>query len=401
MAALPPEFTESPPPAKKKRRGPFHFLIRGLAIILPPILTLLILIWVGGILHDYILQPTTGAVRFVIAQFTNESRPADQFGNPDAWMPPLQYVQRNYVISPKLRETLKQRRSAAQAAGQSDEQVNEQLVSLLQQQAYVEMADNRAVPYSDYADVAKRHRPGDMPRTTRGLYMDLVATRYFGSLFHLSAVAILVGILLLYFIGRFVTARLGAWMVNKFESGVLARVPLVSRVYASVKQVTDFFFTERTVDYNRVVAVEYPRRGVWSVGFVTSDSLLDVTAAAGEPLVSVLMPTSPMPMTGFTISVPRNEVVDLNMTVDQAFQFCLSCGVLVPPQQKVTSEALRDIISQRLALSEFDSKQKPTPAESNGDGAPKTEQNTGKASATTTDRQNDTETEQEQSEANS
>lgn len=334
----------------RRRRNPFHFLIRGLAITLPPVLTLLILIWIGRLLNDYILRPTTWTVKFAIAQFTDHSRPADQFVQPASWMPPLEYVERNYLLPPKARDELRALREKGVASGQPVDQLNEMLAKELREVAYVGLTDDRAVPYVDYAEVAKRLPPQEMPRTSRGLYMELVTTRYFRSLFHLSAVALLLAVLLLYFAGRLVTVRVGAWMVQKFESSVMSRVPLVSQVYSSVKQVTDFFFTERTVEYNRVVAVEYPRRGIWSIGFVTSDSLLEITAAAGEPLVSVLMPTSPMPMTGFTVNVPRSEIIDLNMTIDQAFQYCLSCGVLVPPQQKVTPESLREVITRRLTL---------------------------------------------------
>ena len=69
------------------------------------------------------------------------------------------------------------------------------------------------------------------------------------------------------------------------------------------------------------------------MGFVTGDSMLDIRNAAGEPMLTVLMPTSPMPATGFTISVPKSETIDLNITIDQAIQFCVSCGVVVPPHQ--------------------------------------------------------------------
>ena len=106
--------------------------------------------------------------------------------------------------------------------------------------------------------------------------------------------------------------------------------------------------TEREVEYSRVVAIEYPRRGIWSLGLVTGDSMLDITNAAGEPMVSVLVPSSPMPVTGYTMNVPRSEVTDLNITVDQAFQFCISCGVLVPPQQKVTPELLKQAFGKQL-----------------------------------------------------
>jgi uncharacterized membrane protein len=138
----------------------------------------------------------------------------------------------------------------------------------------------------------------------------------------------------LYFLGRILTVGLGRWLVHGLERGIL-RIPLVNKVYGSVKQVTDFAFSEREIEFNRVVAIQYPREGIWSLGFVTGNSMREIAEATGEPMLSVLMPTSPMPMTGFTVTVKRSEAIDLNLTVDEAIQFIVSCGVVVPTQQRV------------------------------------------------------------------
>jgi uncharacterized membrane protein len=90
---------------------------------------------------------------------------------------------------------------------------------------------------------------------------------------------------------------------------------------------------------------------MWSIGFVTSSGMQEIADHTGEPMVSLLMPTSPMPMTGFTITVPRKEVIELDLTIDQAFQFCLSCGVLVPPHQKANAEILSKQARQLLETS--------------------------------------------------
>ncbi len=111
-------------------------------------------------------------------------------------------------------------------------------------------------------------------------------------------------------------------------------------MYSSVKQVTDFMFTERELEYTRVVAVEYPRKGIWTVAFVTGDSLPNFATSPEEPLVSLLIPTSPMPFTGFTITVKKSETIDLDLTLDQAFQFIVSCGVVAPPE--MITEALAE-----------------------------------------------------------
>ncbi len=205
-----------------------------------------------------------------------------------------------------------------------------------------------AVPFDVYASVAQATSPAARSTTSTGVYMDYVAQRYFGSYFLLNAVAVILIIVLIYFLGRFVTARLGGWIVHRVETNLLGRLPVVRSVYGSVKQVTDFLFSEAQVEYRRVVAIEYPRRGIWSLGLVTGESMLDITTAVGEPCISILVPSSPMPVTGYTMSVPRSEVLDLDITVDHAFQFCISCGVLVPPNQKVTPEVLRRELTRRL-----------------------------------------------------
>jgi uncharacterized membrane protein len=114
---------------------------------------------------------------------------------------------------------------------------------------------------------------------------------------------------------------------------MMLRLPGVRAVYSAVKQVSDFFFTEREIQFTRIVAVEYPRKGIWQMGFVTSESLAAIHDAASEPVLAVLIPYSPIPVTGCTITVRKSECIDLNITFDQACQFIVSCGVVVPPQQ--------------------------------------------------------------------
>lgn len=353
----------------KTRKSPTQFFLKGLAISLPPILTVVILMWIGGMIYDYFIYPTSSGVRMTIAQFIDRSVPTEQLEVLDN-RPPLDVCDRNYRVTPDLRKDVQRELSrllqaskAAQAeAPEMRVLVEFAAVNLAQERATAVLKDRtsevyvplrgRSVPYADYVQAARLVGPGEMPTSATAVYRELVTARYFQSQFYLSTLAVLVVVILLYFLGRFVTARLGSWAVHKFETAFLGRLPVISNVYSSVKQVTDFFFSERTIEYNRVVAIEYPRRGIWSLGFVTGDSLLEVTTAAGEPLVSVLMPTSPMPMTGFTISVPRSQVVDVDISIDQAFQFCLSCGVLVPAHQIVTAELLQQEMAKRFSDSE-------------------------------------------------
>ena len=147
-------------------------------------------------------------------------------------------------------------------------------------------------------------------------------------------VFLIVFLTILYFMGRLFTFGLGRWFFRGFDSAIL-RIPVVNKVYGGVKQVTDFAFSEREIEFNNVVAVQYPSQGIWSLGFVTGNSVRQLTDATGEPMLSVLMPTSPMPMTGFTVTVRRCDTIDIDMTIDEAIQFVVSCGVVVPPHQRI------------------------------------------------------------------
>jgi uncharacterized membrane protein len=353
--------------AKTKRSTAMQFLWKGLAISLPPVLTLVILIWIGQGVYGYIIRPINNLMRVTIAQFIDKSQPIESLQTMPG-LPRLDYYERKYYITPELKLILEaslrnqgEIQTEQSAEGQPALRVDRPDAGAISLRSLSNEDDRifipvgvgeplRAVPYEDYRIVAQNVAPADIPHTVTGLYMEVVTHGYFLGLFHLSAIAVILTIILLYFIGRLMTARLGGWLVGKFETVFLARLPLISNVYSSVKQVTDFVFSERTVEYNRVVAIEYPRRGIWSIGFVTGDSMLEMTAAAGEPLVSVLVPTSPMPVTGYTMSIPRSDVMDLDITIDQAFQFTVSCGVLVPEQQHVTPELLQQEIAKRLSL---------------------------------------------------
>ena len=331
----------------KQRPPVVEFLLKGLAIALPPILTLVILIWIGRGVNDYIIQPIATVVRFGIAQLIDNSVSTRSLIRlPDA--PPLPHCGTNYLVSKEDAKWVREFLENAKVEEMPSQVLDIKYQSVLSC-VYVPIGrGDRAVPYTEFEQVASRLSPEKMPRTILAFYMELAEVRNPFGYVGLSVLAVSMAVIGLYYIGRIGTARVGAWVVAKFE-GTFFRLPLVSNVYLPVKQVTEFLFSERTVQYNRVVAVEYPRRGMWSLGFVTGEGMLQITAAAGEPMVSVLVPTSPAPFTGFTVCVPRSDVIDLDLTIDQAIQFCVSCGVHVAPQQRVTPELLQKELAKRLA----------------------------------------------------
>jgi len=119
--------------------------------------------------------------------------------------------------------------------------------------------------------------------------------------------------------------------------GFILNAPGLRRVYPYVKQVTDFLVSpeqQRKLSFSRVVAVEYPRKGIWSLGMVTGSGLRKVTESVRKEFLTVLVPTAPAPFTGFIIMVPKRNAIDLNMTIEEAFRFVMSGGVITPDKGK-------------------------------------------------------------------
>jgi len=346
------------PGTARKPSTPTYFFLRGLAIILPPVLTMLILLWIAGGFSTYVIQPVNTVVRYALAVFiySEQIKTKADLVEPPPGLPPLPDWNREYRITRPFEQALVKKRGADAVMRRGGVALDEFLVDDAAQNIYVPMGKaaepGSYVTLEDYDLVFKHLRPQPPPTTAIGLYMEIAAVRWFKTSWNLSLFALSLTIIALYFVGRMVTARLGGWFYHKFEL-VLTRLPVVRNVYSTVKQVTDFVLSEREVEFKRVVAIEYPRSGSWTLGFVTGEGILDCAAEVGEAMVTVLVPTSPMPMGGFTVMVPRSQVIDLSMTVDQAVQFIVSCGVLTPSAQRVTPEALEQQLRKRLPGAPF------------------------------------------------
>ncbi|HEY5682154.1 MAG TPA: DUF502 domain-containing protein [Sulfuricaulis sp.] len=114
---------------------------------------------------------------------------------------------------------------------------------------------------------------------------------------------------------------------------ILQRIPLVRSIYASVKQVTQSLFSSGK-SFRKVVLVEYPRRGMWSLAFQTGSGASEIQSKTGQEIVNIFIPTTPNPTSGFFLMVPRDDVIELDMTVDQGLKMLLSVGVVVPEHNK-------------------------------------------------------------------
>lgn len=123
----------------------------------------------------------------------------------------------------------------------------------------------------------------------------------------------------------------GKYLLDLGERVILG-IPGLSTVYGSVKQVVATFGTQNRNVFSRVVLVQYPRVGVWTIGFLTSKTQAEAQTRAGKVLWSVFVPTSPNPTSGFMLFIPPTEIIELDMSVGEGMKMVISGGAVVPPQ---------------------------------------------------------------------
>ncbi len=150
---------------------------------------------------------------------------------------------------------------------------------------------------------------------------------------YVPGVGIILSLLLLFLTGLLVKNLFGRQMVGWVES-LVARIPVVGAVYGGAKTFSETVFADKGQSFKQVVMVEFPRKGVYSIGFITSEQADEVQARTAEEVICVFVPTTPNPTTGFLVMFPRPEVTPLDMSVDEAFKMLLTLGVVVPPWKK-------------------------------------------------------------------
>jgi uncharacterized membrane protein len=146
---------------------------------------------------------------------------------------------------------------------------------------------------------------------------------------YVPGVGIVLSLLLLFLTGVLVKNLFGGQMVAGLES-LVRRIPVVGAVYGGAKTFSETVLTDKGSSFKQVVMVEFPRKGIFSIGFITSHELEEAQAKTAQEVTCVFVPTTPNPTTGFIVLVPKEEVVIMDMTVDEAFKMLLTLGVVVP-----------------------------------------------------------------------
>ena len=147
--------------------------------------------------------------------------------------------------------------------------------------------------------------------------------------FPLPGLGAVVALIVLLLTGLLVTNLIGRQLIIWGEE-LLNRIPVVRSVYGGVKSFAESVFSQSNA-FRKVVMVEYPRPGVWSIGFLTADDVPEVSEKLGEPHVAVYISSALNATAGFLVIVPRRQAIELDMSVDAAMRMIITCGVVVPP----------------------------------------------------------------------
>ena len=153
----------------------------------------------------------------------------------------------------------------------------------------------------------------------------------------IPGIGLLFVFILLTFIG-FLTAGLIGKFIIKLGERIISRLPIIRSVYGALKQIFESVLASSSKSFREVVLIEYPRKGVWAIGFITGDTKGEVQNATKENMVNVFLPTTPNPTSGFLLFVPRKDVIILDMNVEEGIKMVISGGIVTPKQKKIKTK---------------------------------------------------------------
>ena len=146
--------------------------------------------------------------------------------------------------------------------------------------------------------------------------------------YNIPGLEILISLILITFIGWISLSFLGKKLLNIFNN-ILKKIPILSTIYSAILQMTETF-TKSDNNKKNVVLIEYPRKGMWAVGFATKENSTEMTTKTKKNLINVFVPTTPNPTSGFLLMVPKDEIIYLDLNFEEASKFIVSAGTSNP-----------------------------------------------------------------------
>lgn len=161
--------------------------------------------------------------------------------------------------------------------------------------------------------------------------------------FSVPGIGLIVMLVSLTLIGWLTAGILGRWMIRLSEH-LMARMPVVRNVYGAIKQIMETVMAQQSSAFREVVLIEYPRRGIWAVGFITGGTVGEVQNVTDDTMVNIFLPTTPNPTSGFLLFLPNRDVYRLSMTVEEGIKMVISAGIVTPPDRRPSSERGNPVI---------------------------------------------------------
>jgi uncharacterized membrane protein len=147
--------------------------------------------------------------------------------------------------------------------------------------------------------------------------------------FSIPGLGIILGVIVVTLIGFIATNYFGKRLFKALENWFL-KFPFIRRIYPAAKQIVDSFISKESPAFKKVVLVEYPSKGIWSIGFYTNEGFSEAIAKTGEDLVHIFIATTPSPLTGFLVLVPKNNVKPLDVSIEDGIKMIISGGIVRP-----------------------------------------------------------------------
>lgn len=162
---------------------------------------------------------------------------------------------------------------------------------------------------------------------------DLTPTRYIG--INLRGVGVVVFLVFTILVGWVAKGLIGRTLIH-FGENIVDRMPVVRSIYSGVKQIAETVFAQSERSFEKACLIQYPRKGIWAIGFISTSTKGEIAARieTGGALVSVFLPTTPNPTSGFLLFVPKEDVIELEMSVEDAAKLVISAGLVYPSQIK-------------------------------------------------------------------
>ncbi len=147
--------------------------------------------------------------------------------------------------------------------------------------------------------------------------------------FAIPGLGVLVLLVFIIFVGALTRVLLGRWMVRGGEH-LLGRMPVVRSIYGASKKIVETVLAHQSDAFRQAVLIEYPRRGSWAIGFVTGKTVGEVQSVTEDEVVNVFLPTTPNPTSGYLLFLPRRDLIELSMSVEEAIKMIISGGIVTP-----------------------------------------------------------------------